>query len=107
MRSLTVIPFTLCLISVACNREPPLPPGAPAEAFWVGPKNTGVFLHVGRPVGTGWEMTLYDPKTGAVKAKGIFLLRGFGRAQIKKDDVASWDGHEFLLVDGGRLVPKP
>jgi hypothetical protein len=103
----TVIPLTICLVLVACNREPPHPKAVPQEAFWVGPPKTGVFLQVGSPVGIGWNMTLYDPKTGAVRAKGVYILQGFARAEIGKEDVASWDGREFLLKDGGRLVPRP
>jgi hypothetical protein len=106
MRTRTLFPLTICLALVACNREPPHPKGVPAEAFWVGPPKTGVFLQVGSPVDTGWNMTLYDRKTGQVKIKGVYLLQGFGRAEITQEDVDSWDGHQFLLKDGGRLVPR-
>ena len=107
MRTRNLFPLTISLVLVACNREPSPPKGVPPEAFWVGPSKTGVFLQVGTPVGIGWNMTLNDPKTGAVRSKGVFLLQGFGRAEITKEEVASWDGHEFLLKDGGRLVPRP
>ena len=103
----TVITLTICLALCSCNREPARPKVVPAEAFWVGPPKTGVFLQVGSPVGIGWNMTLYDPKTGAVRTKGVYQLHGFGRAEITKAEVASWDGREFLLKDGGRLVPRP
>jgi len=101
MRTRAMLPLTICLLAIAC--EPSRPPGVPAEAFWV---KGGVFLRVGSPVSTGWHMTLYDPKTGAVKAEGVYLLRGLGRAEITKEEIASWNGHEFLLKDGGRLVPR-
>lgn len=107
MRTSATILLTLGLVLAGCTKEPSKPKTVPAEAFWVGPKKTGVFLQVGKPVGIGWEMTLFDPRTGAVKGKGVYLLQGFGRAEIRKQDVASWDGHEFLLTDGGKLVPRP
>jgi len=107
MRTRALIPLTICLAMVACNREPAHPAGVPPEAFWVGPSKTGVFLQVGTPVGIGWNMTLYDRKTGAVKSKGVYLLQGFGRAEITQEEVASYDGQVFLLKDGGRLVPRP
>jgi len=98
----------LCtLVLMTSCGEPGKPKGVPADSFWVGPRKTGVFVKFGQPVGAGWRLTIYDRRSGAVKAEGVYLLLGTARAEFEKADFASWDGRNILLTDGGRLVPKP
>jgi hypothetical protein len=54
----------------------------------------------------GWRVKIYDDHTGAVKADGLFTLRGIARAEITKDDLVAYDGRALRLADGATLAPK-
>ena len=105
MRTCALILPALMLFT-ACG-EPRRPKQVPEGSFWVGPRKTGIFVKFGEPVGIGWNVTIYDAHSGAVKVQGVYVLQGFARAEFVKEDFAKWDGRNILLTDGGRLVPKP
>ena len=105
---LGTIAITLLLGLVACGPNiPKKPAGVPAEAFWAGDSKGGAFVAVGVPDHEGWQVKIYDDRSGALLAQGLYVIHhGGARAAFHQEDFASWDGQAVHLSDGGTLVPK-
>ena len=89
-------------------RAPQRPVGLPAEASWVGTRKGGAFILIGDKDRDGWKVKIYDDRSGAIKAEGLFTLRGgIGRAELSNSEVVSYDGSALHLSDGAVLAPKP
>lgn len=103
------IPIIACaLVLTACGPNiPKKPAGVPAEAFWAGDDKGGVFVAIGVPDHEGWQVKIHDPRTGAVLAQGLFVIRrGAARPSFHQEDFAGWDGRAVHLTGGGVLEPK-
>jgi hypothetical protein len=88
-------------------RAPQKPAGLPAEASWVGTRKGGAFILIGPKDRDGWKVKVFDDHTGAIRADGLFTLRGgIGRAELSNSEVVSYDGHALHLADGALLAPK-
>lgn len=97
------------LVLLACGpyRGPRRPAGVPAEAVWVGNRQSGVFVEVGPKEGIWFRLRVFDDRTGALKADGVFIIQGMARVKIHPHEIRGWDGRAVILEDGTRLVPKP
>ena len=92
---------------LACTAKAPQKPGGlGTETFWVGDRKGGVFVLLGPKDHEGWRVKIYDDRTGAVKADGLFTLRGIARAEINKEELVAYDGRALRLADGATLAPK-
>ncbi|BDU76777.1 hypothetical protein [Mesoterricola sediminis] len=102
------VALALVLAGLACGpRIPPKPAGVPATAFWAGDGKAGVFVAIGVPDHEGWQVQLYDDRSGAVVAQGLYVIhQGTARPSFKQEDFAGWDGHAVRLTGGGVLEPK-
>ncbi|HLO68881.1 MAG TPA: hypothetical protein VK188_17790 [Holophaga sp.] len=96
------------LALAACGPHiPPRPAGVPADTFWAGDSKGGVFVAIGVPDHEGWQVKLYDDRSGAVVGQGLYVIhRGIARPSFKQEDFAGWDGKAVLLTGGGVLEPK-
>ena len=90
-----------------CKPRPPKRPAqVPAEAFWAGDRKAGVFiLDQGKP-DEGRAMKVFDDRSGALLAEGVFVLRGTARAELPPEDFKGWNGEALVLSDGTLMTPK-
>ena len=91
--------------------EPARPAGLPAEAFWLGGPDGGVFVWLKRqddPASTSYTGAVYHPD-GSVWYEGRFILAPAGGRPVdpaNRKQFAGWDGTQILLQDGRALVAK-
>ena len=88
--------------------EPPRPAGLPADAFWIGGPDGGVFMRLEPPVAAAptYSGSIYH-KNGLVWYEGRFTLEPAGGAPFDVRDrerIAGWDGTQIVLHDGRALV---
>ena len=94
-------------LAVGCApRAPVKPAGVPGDTFWVGTRKSGVFVVIGPKDRDGWRMKAFDDRTGALKADGLYTLRGLARAELAPQELVAFDGTGFQLADGALLLPK-
>ncbi len=90
---------------MACHGVPARPASVSPEAQWCAEAKEGVFLKVGGHQGTLWQLEIWDRK-GRSLASGPFRLRGFAKAKIVPEEVASWKDGVLQLKDGTVLVQE-
>lgn len=95
--------LALALLTGCGDRRPA---GVPAEARWVGPKDTGAWVRVGDRENGRWRVQAWG-RDGAVVADGPYQLRGMARVSVEPHELAAWDGRQLALRDGTLLVPAP
>jgi hypothetical protein len=88
--------------------EPVRPNGVPAEAFWVGGADGGVFIRLEPPVAepSTYSGAIYA-ENGLVEYEGRFTLEPASSEPFDIQDrqgVAGWDGTRVVLKDGRALV---
>jgi hypothetical protein len=106
MRIPTIACALICLLACGPN-IPKKPAGVPEAAFWAGDGKGGAFVAIGVPDHEGWQVKIYDERTGAVVAQGLYVIRrGQARPAFHQEDFAGWDGRAVHLTDGGVLEPK-
>ncbi|MBM7114200.1 hypothetical protein [Archangium primigenium] len=110
--------LVLCIASSSgctCTSSPTAPTrpaGVPADAFWNGGLDGGVFVRVRqkarkpRPV---YDVTIYNEYTGEVWFQGPMTLSAPGELEARVlGDAAffnGWDGERLFLRDGRFLAP--
>ncbi len=96
---------------VESTSGPPRPAGLPAEAFWLGGPDGGVFVELQRAEGPSlpqYSGAVYHPD-GSLWYKGRFTLEPSGGAPVDLKDrgqFAGWDGTRILLKDGRALLAR-
>jgi hypothetical protein len=106
-----VVAVILALGCMELSGEPARPAGLPAEAFWLGGPDGGVFVLLKRqndPAFTSYTGAVYYPD-GSLWYKGQFILEPAGGRPIdptNRGQFAGWDGTQILLQDGRALVAK-
>ena len=102
---LTTAPLAagLTLGLMACRGVPSRPASVSPEALWCPESKEGIFLKVGGHQGTLWQLEIWD-RQGRPLASGAFRLRGFAKAKIVPEEVASWKDGVLQLKDGTVLV---
>ncbi len=105
---LRMITMALALGLTACGPHiPKKPAGVPAQAFWAGDAKGGAFVAIGVPDHEGWQVKIYDDRSGQLLAQGLYVIHhGAARPSFVQEDFAGWDGTAVHLTDGGVLVPK-
>ncbi len=99
--------MALVAVMLGCApRAPQKPAGLPEESFWVGTRQSGVFVLIGPKDREGWKVKIFNDHSGAIQAEGLFTLRGMARAEITREDLLSYDGNALHLADGALLAPK-
>jgi hypothetical protein len=101
--------IALVLGLAACGLHiPRKPAGVPQEAFWsTDTGRGGVFIAIGVPDHEGWQVKVYDDRTGAVVGQGLYVIhQGSARPAFHQEDFAGWDGRAVRLAGGGVLEPK-
>lgn len=93
----------------AVAEEPPRPAGLPADAFWVGGPDGGVFMRLEPPVGdaTTYSGAIYNEFDGSVWYEGLMSLEPADSAPLDVRDrqqISGWDGTRIHLTDGRALV---
>lgn len=103
--------------------EPPRRPGnVPANAFWVGGPDGGVFIHLQRSPETKQQPRVYDAQiyndgSGDLWYSGKLVLTGNLHPEpniAEPETFLGWDGERLHLADGrtmesltsGRTTPK-
>lgn len=103
-----ILAGVLALVLMGCGpRIPPRPAGVPEGAFWAGDSKSGVFVVFVMPDHDGWQVKLFDDRSGAIVGQGLYVLHyGMGRSAFQQEDFAGWDGRAVHLTGGGLLEPK-
>jgi hypothetical protein len=89
--------------------EPPRPAGVPADAFWVGGPDGGVFMRLEPTADNGatYRGAVYNEFTGSVWYEGRFILEPAGSPPVNVRDrriLSGWDGVAIHLTDGRALM---
>jgi hypothetical protein len=111
-----VIVFALVAVTsvYACgprDAESSRPANLPADAFWVGGPDGGVYVRVQRAAGTDprlYSGAVYHPD-GAMWYEGEFLLEPAAARPVEPSDSAAflgWDGTQLLLEGSRSLVAR-
>jgi hypothetical protein len=93
----------------AVTEEPPRPAAVPADAFWVGGPDGGVFMRL-EPTASDaatYSGAIYNQFDGSVWYEGRLTLNPADGAPFDVKDrkqIAGWNGFEVLLYDGRALV---
>jgi hypothetical protein len=93
------------------DAEPSRPANLPADAFWLGGPDGGVYVRVQRVAGTDprlYSGAVYHPD-GAVWYEGEFLLEPAAAQLVEPSDTAAflgWDGTQLLLEGSRSLVAR-
>ena len=99
--------MAMLVVMLGCAaRAPRKPAGLPSESFWVGDGKAGLFVVIGPKDRDGWLVKEFDDRSGALKADGLFNLRGIARAEIGPEDIDACQGTALHLRDGAWLVAK-
>lgn len=97
---------------LGCSRLPcgtARPAGVPAQAFWLGGPDDGVFVQLNPHDGaaaTSYSGSIYH-SDGSIWYAGKFVLKPAGSRPIDPFDraqFAGWDGTRILLQDGRSLL---
>lgn len=106
MRTLLVSCLVLAALAVGCGKRIPKPPaGVPAAAMYAGTPERGHFIHFEGHTQLGWNVKIYDARTGAVVHASEFRVIGLARSEVLPEELVAWDGEFIHLKDGTRLVP--
>ena len=110
--------LVLCIASSSgctCTLSPTVPPkptGVPANAFWSGGLDGGVFVRIQKKVRKyrpAYDVTIYGETTGEVLFQGPMTLSAPGELEARVlGDAAffnGWDGERLFLMDGRSLAP--
>ncbi len=93
----------------AVAEPPPRPAGLPADAFWVGGPDGGVFMRLEPPTGdaTTYSGAIDYEFDGSVWYEGRLRLEPADGAPFdvrERQQIAGWDGIQIHLTDGRALV---
>lgn len=107
MKHILVV-LALSVFIVGCDNEPSKPSNVPANAFFVGGKDGGVFLRCVRNFDNTkiYRCTIYNDFNGEVWSEGIFAIEN-ENSEFNPDDkemYSAWDGARIILKDYRSLV---
>lgn len=97
------------IFSVICGNNPTRPSNVPAEAFFVGGNNGGVFLNCVENLSNTkiYECVVYYDTTGEIWTKGTFVIKPDENSGFNPSDknlYNSYDGSRISLKDGRYLI---
>ena len=102
--------LVLLTLGVACDRgveSPPRPANVPAEAYWLGGPDGGVFVKLARTSDSkAVAAEVYSEGTGESLYRGLLRMEPPGQPLERLDDpkiFTAWDGEKLHLADGRTL----
>ena len=104
---LCLIPLALSILIIACSYEPAKPSNVPAEAFWIGGHDGGVFLRCKQvsKKSKNYQCSVYNDFNGEVWKQCIFTVEN-GSPDFNPDDKEIYAGYDGSIILRDYRQPK-